>query len=86
MFLFVYYFSKVLIFQSIKGEYGDVESCRVITLVSETMRVCEGCAFQMETTDRSPVHLFNEDRNRIVYSGNQLRVWSTLPQLLRIRC
>ena len=61
---------KDVFFQSIKGQHGDVESCRMVTLVCEAMRVGEGRTLEVEGTHCCLVHLLHKDTDRVFMSGD----------------
>jgi len=58
-----------VLFQSVKGQHGDVEGCRMVSLVREAMRVREGRTFQVKGTHCCLVHLLNKDTDRVFMSG-----------------
>ena len=78
-------FENVL-FQSIEGQHSDIEGCRMISLVSESMRIREGRTLEVEGAHCCLVHLLHKDTDRVFMSGDKLGVCSVLSQLLRVRC
>lgn len=86
MLLLVNYISEDVLFQSIKGQHCDVEGCGMVSLVCESMRVCERRTLEVESTHGCLVHLLNKDTDRVFMSGDKLGVCSVLSQFLRVWC
>jgi hypothetical protein len=59
-----------IFFQSVKGQHGDVEGCRMISLVCESMRVREGRTLEVEGTHSCLVHFLDKDTDRVFMSGD----------------